>query len=244
MFVLSEKNIGIALSEINKIIITYFSSKSDLFNIYDNNFTFNENIIPLITSILEFEPVIYNYKTYNCIDTITTIKQYQNIIKTKSSNSSNSSNSFNSSNSSNSELLIQNTYPSFYYDVNTLENVKINITKKTLLNTLIDENDQQIIRIYKEHLLSDANITNDYTQNILNESEYKKISWEFDWGSFDIIIPLKTKQDQQQSIINTVNYQITINIIEDNKIIQSRLIKINDILQKINKIKSVFIINE
>jgi hypothetical protein len=217
MFILSEKNIGVPLSEINKIIITYFASKSELLNIYDNNFTFNENIIPLITSILELQPVIYNYKTYNCIDTITTIKQYQNMAQTNS------------------------TYPSFYYDVNTLENIKINITKKTLVNTIIDDSDQQIIRIYKEHLLSDANITNDYTQNILTENEYKKISWEFDWGCFDIIIPLKMKQDQ---INASVNYQITINIIEDKKIIQSRLININDILQKINKIKSAFIINE
>jgi hypothetical protein len=219
MFILSEKNIGVALSEINKIIITYFSSKSELLNIYDNNFAFNENIIPLITSILELQPVIYNYKTYNCIDTITTIKQYQNMAP------------------------VDTTYPSFYYDVNTLENVKINITKKTLVNTLIDENDQQIIRMYKENLLSDANITNDYIQNILTEREYKKISWEFDWGCFDIIIPLKEKQ-LQVNAGTTVNYQITIDIIEDKKIIQSRLIKINNILQKINKIKSEFIINE
>ena len=92
-------------------------------------------------------------------------------------------------------------------------------------------------------MLSDANITNDYTQNILTEREYKKISWEFDWGCFDIIIPLKEKQLQVNAGA-TVNYQITIDIIEDKKIIQSRLININNILQKINKIKSEFIINE
>ena len=51
MFVLSEKNLGVKLEDINKIVITFFSLKSDILNIYDTNFKFDENIIPLITSL-------------------------------------------------------------------------------------------------------------------------------------------------------------------------------------------------
>lgn len=254
MFILSEKNIGIPLSEINKISITYFAAKSDILNIYDINFNFDENIVPLITSILETQPKIHNYKTYNCSDTITTIKEYSKSI-----------------------LQPYNTYPSFYYDIDTIENCqtthklskKLCILEAKIINTVIDNNDNQLIRMYNElpaynpipqptqyqtptqTPTSTISILNDFIQTILSEKEYKKISWEFDWGNFEIIIDLTSKdkhqdknQDKHQGTHYKAQYKITIDIIEDNKIIASRLIKINDILQKINKIKSAFIINE
>ena len=246
MFILSEKNIGIPLSEINKISITYFAAKSEILNIYDINFNFDENIVPLITSILETQPKIHNYKTYNCSDTITTIKQYSKSI-----------------------LQPYNTYPSFYYDIDTIENCnntlksskKLCILEAKIINTVIDNNDNQLIRMYNElpaykptptlnqalnpnqELTLPISISNDFIQKILSEKEYKKISWEFDWGNFEIIIDL-TPKDKHQGTYYKAQYKITIDIIEDNKIIASRLIKINDILQKINKIKSAFIINE
>lgn len=257
MFILSEKNIGIPLSEINKISITYFAAKSEILNIYDINFDFDENIVPLITSILETQPKIHNYKTYNCSDTITTIKEYSKSI-----------------------LQPYNTYPSFYYDIDTIENCqntnklskKLCILEAKIINTVIDNNDNQLIRMYNElpaynpipqptqyqsptqsptqTPTSTITISNDFIQTILSEKEYKKISWEFDWGNFEIIIDLTSKDKHQgtyqgkQQITYKAQYKITIDIIEDNKIIASRLIKINDILQKINKIKSAFIINE
>jgi len=222
MFILSEKNIGIPLSEINKITITYFASKSEILNIYDINFNFDENIIPLITSILEVQPKIHNFKIYNCIDTITTIKEHTKSIKQP-----------------------YNIYPSIYYDIETINtNNPLNIFTQDikLINTVIDDNDNQLIRMYIDNSLQEEpklisaisnSRCNDFLQTILSEKEYKKIYWEFEFGNFEIIIDF-TRQAQ---------YKINIDIIEDNKIIASRLIKINDILQKINKIKSAFIIN-
>ena len=224
MFILSEKNIGIPLSEINKITITYYSSKSEILNIYDINFNFNENIIPLITSILEVHPKIHNFKIYNSLDNITTIKEHSKSITQP-----------------------YNIYPSFYYDIdkiNTNNPPNIFTQDIKLINTIIN-NDNQLIRMYMNISSQESNVIsamsnarcNDFLQTILSEKEYKKIYWEFECGNFEIIIDLEQQSNRQ------AQYKINIDIIEDNKIIASRLIKINDILQKINKIKSAFIIN-
>ena len=213
MFILSEKNIGIPLTEINKIIITYFATKSNVIDVFDNNYEFNENLIPMITSILGIAPKISNYKEYKCID--------NNIIINRKPNS-----------------LQQ--YQSFYLDVNNLENNDaLDVRKMDLISTLVDIDDKQLIRLYnvKDITTQDAPIntyTTDFTQNILNEEEHKKISWEFDWGSVDIIIDVITKK---------CKYEIVIDIIEESKLIHSRLTHINDILRKFNKIKSEFILN-
>lgn len=213
MFILSEKNIGVPLYEINKIIITYFATKSNVIDVFDNNYEFNENLIPMITSILGIAPKISNYKEYKCID--------NNIIINSKNNS-----------------LQQ--YQSFYLDVNNLENNDaLDVRKMDLISTLVDIDDKQLIRLYnvKDITTQDAPIntyTTDFTQNILNEEEHKKISWEFDWGSVDIIIGM---------IIKKCKYEIVIDIIEDSKLIHSRLTHINDILTKFNKIKSEFILN-
>lgn len=207
MFILSEKTIGVPLSKINTIIITYFANKSDILELFDNNFNFDENIIPMTTSILERVPKIYNYKKYYCIDTNIIIKQNKTAIL------------------DNPEYM----YPSFYCDINTLENIEMDISKINLINSVVNNIDNQLIRIYnneKIHILDNTQM-NDFTQNILNEKEYKKITWEFDWGCFDIIIDLIKK---------TCNYEITINIIEEHNIIHSRIIDINNKLQKINYI--------
>jgi len=235
MFILSEKNIGCPLSEINKITITYFASNCEILNIYDTNFIFNENLIPLITSILEIEPIIYNYKLYECIDASIIIKE--NINNIQQNNIQQNNNYY---------------YPSFHYDIDIIENNKgkdkgknnckyknICMQDTKLVSTKIDEDDNQIIRIY-----NNSPILNDFIQNILYEKEYKKISWEFEFGNFEIIIDLTDKTGKIGNSSKMVKYQININIIEDNKIIISRLNKINDILYKINKIKSTFIINK
>ena len=43
MFVLNENTIGVPLKDINIITLTYYSSKSDILNIYNTNFKFDEN---------------------------------------------------------------------------------------------------------------------------------------------------------------------------------------------------------
>jgi len=216
MFILSEKNIGVPLSEINKIIITYFTTKSDIIDIFDNNYEFNENIIPMITSILGIAPKISNYKEYKCID--------NNIIINRKYNS------------------LQH-YQSFYLDVNNLENNDaLDVRKMDLISTLVDIDDKQLIRLYNIKDITttatlDNKYTTDFTQNILNEQEYKKITWEFEWGSIDIIVIII------DVITKKCKYEIVIDIIEDSKLIHSRLTHINDILTKFNKIKSEFILN-
>ena len=62
MFILNEETIKTSLNNINLISFTYYSSKSDVLTMYDTNFTFDENYIPLITSVLELEPKIIHTK--------------------------------------------------------------------------------------------------------------------------------------------------------------------------------------
>ena len=52
MFNLNEYINSMSLESINLITLKYYSSKSDIMNIYDTNFDFDENIVPLITSVL------------------------------------------------------------------------------------------------------------------------------------------------------------------------------------------------
>ena len=208
MFILTDTSLGKAFCDINHIIITYYNEKTDILDIFDNNFPINENIIPIITSILEKAPKIYTFKKYNCIDADIIIKPKKQITNS------------------------QNTYPSFYIDVDILENDKLDYSRIQLINTLIDNEDKQLIRMFSKKQIT--TIENDFTQNILTENVYKTISWEYDWGSVDILINIATK---------LCNYQICINIIENKKIIHSRLTSINDTLCKLNKIKCEFIIN-
>jgi hypothetical protein len=64
MFNLNEYISSISLDTINLITLSYYSSKSEIMNIYDTNFDFDENIIPFITSYLETKPNIINAKNY------------------------------------------------------------------------------------------------------------------------------------------------------------------------------------
>ena len=73
MFILNEDTIGTSLTNINLISLSYYSLKSEILNIYDTNFNFNENCIPLITSVLEIEPKILHTKKYINVDSETII---------------------------------------------------------------------------------------------------------------------------------------------------------------------------
>ncbi len=252
MFVLSEKNLGVKLEDINKIVITFFSLKSEILNIYDTNFKFDENIIPLITSLFEISPIIYNYKLYKCIDTNIIINQYQQLTN---------------NNRYNNDMNFQHKFPSFQYDIEIfnnkyIENIK-NI-KSTLINTIIDNDEKHIIRMYyteninidKNKNMGNSNTNNtnnsiynntknnttnynefnDFTQNILSETEYTIILWMFEWGSFEMLIKLNNKNNDNNNVI----YQLNINTIEDNTFIESRLNAINNIITKIHKLKVYF----
>ena len=64
MFILNEDTIKTSLTNFNLISLSYYSSKSDVLNMYDTNFKFDENYIPLITSVLELEPKLIHTKKY------------------------------------------------------------------------------------------------------------------------------------------------------------------------------------
>ena len=117
MFNLNEYITSISLESINLITLKYYSSKSDIMNIYDTNFEFDENIVPLITSVLELKPNIINAKRYCNInsESIITISN-ENELPNKS----------------------QLSYPCFFSDIqqNKLNSQNIQGYTHNLINTI------------------------------------------------------------------------------------------------------------
>jgi hypothetical protein len=165
MFILNETSIGASLKDINLITLTFYSSKSELLNIYDTNFKFDENIIPLITSVLELEPHIIHAKKYMNVDSESVIIVDTNIRNHNKSNLS---------------------FPSFFHDMKDMENIQyIQSYKKKLVNTLdsFSNTDTMLIRIY--------NITATqgyFGKAILNEEDLLIIIWNLEFANFQIII--------------------------------------------------------
>jgi len=165
MFILNEDTIKTTLNNINLISISYYSSKSDVLNMYDTNFPFDENYIPLITSVLELEPKIIHTKKYINVDreTIITIDN-------------------NKRNHSNSTLA----FPSFFHDMKFTNNIQsIQTYSKKLINTL-DSNNDTLIRMY--HLIAKEGR---FHKSILNEEELLIFIWNWDFANFQIIINKK-----------------------------------------------------
>ena len=103
MFILNETTIGTSLQNINLITLTYYSSKSDILNIYDTNFKFDENCVPLITSILETQPHMMHAKKYINVDSETIITIDNNIRNHNKSNLA---------------------FPSFFHDMKDTNNIQ------------------------------------------------------------------------------------------------------------------------
>ena len=169
MFILNEETIKTSLNNINLISFTYYSSKSDVLTMYDTNFTFDENYIPLITSVLELEPKIIHTKKYINVDreTIITIDN-------------------NKRNHSNSTLA----FPSFFHDMkftNTIQSIQT--YSKKLMNTL-DSDDNTLIRMYYLNPTEGR-----FHKSILNEEELLIFIWNWDFANFQIIINKKNPNE-------------------------------------------------
>ena len=125
MFVLDEKLIGVSLDTINLITLTMYSAKSELLNIYDTNFKFDENIIPLATSVLEINPSIMHAKRYSNVDCESFITMKHNL-----NNSNTTQNP--------SQSISQYDYPSFLHDikVNGINMKNIQGYNRKLINTI------------------------------------------------------------------------------------------------------------
>ena len=208
MFNLNDYISSVSLESINLITLKYFSSKSEIMNIYDTNFDFDENSVPLVTSILEIKPTIINAKRYCNVnsESIITIGN-ENELPNKS----------------------QITYPCFFSDIqqNKLSSQHIQGYTHNLIHTQLaaqtNEALSTLIRMYKLE-----NQKGEFNYNILNEEEIIIILWNLDFANFQIIINKKYPTKCQ--------LQINIYITEDNTIILSKLEQINNLVDKINKI--------
>ena len=206
MFVLNENSIGVPLKDINIITLTYYSSKSDLLNIYNTNFKFDENIIPLITSVLETEPILVHAKKYINVDSETIITVNNNVRNHNKSNLS---------------------FPSFFHDMKDTKNIQnIQSYKKNLINTL-DTNNDMLIRIYNINAKDGY-----YGKNIINEEDLLLIIWSWEYANFQLII---NKQRQNECILQMVIYATEENTFISSKLetINKNIEKINKIKNEI-----------
>lgn len=206
MFILNESIIGVALKDINIITLTFYSSKSDILNIYNTNFKFNENIIPLITSVLELQPQIIHAKKYINVDSESIITIDNNLRNHNKSNLS---------------------FPSFFHDMKDTDNIQyIQSYKKDLVNTL-DSNNDMLIRIYnvKEKEGSFGKIS-------LNEEDLLVFIWNWDFANFQIII---NKKRPSECVLQMVIYATEDNTFISSKldIINTHIKNINKIKHEI-----------
>lgn len=173
MFILNEKNIITPLDKINLITLIYYSVKSEILNIYDTNFEFDENIVPLVTSVLETKPNINNVKKYNN-------GNHESIIIIDSTN------------------RLPNTsqlaFPCFFTDLQNGKLQHIQGYNRNLINTLDYNNDNLLIRMYN---LESHN--GEFGKCISNEEELILIIWDWEYANFQIIINKENpKQCQMQ----------------------------------------------
>ena len=163
MFTLNETIIGTSLKDINLITLTFYTLKSELLNIYDTNFKFDENYIPLITSVLEVQPHIIHAKKYINVESESVIIVDNNIRNHNKSNLA---------------------FPSFFHDMKDTENIQyIQSYKKELINTIDSTKDDILIRIY--NVISKQGY---FGKAILNEEDLLIFIWSWDFANFQIII--------------------------------------------------------
>lgn len=178
----------------------------------DNNF--NESLIPLLTSVFEKAPQYYKVKRYIGNDIITIIKHNlsQSYIATHEC--------------SNQDAVNELGYVSFLKDImkNRFINASnITTSRRSLVNMFVKN--ENLVRLYKDEIVQDVNFMDD----IILEEENLVISWVWDYASFEIIL-LDNKK---------CKIEMKLNIIEDNKVIASRRVDMNKMLNIFDKIKCV-----
>lgn len=220
MFSLNDKTITTPLDTINLITLTYYSSKSELFNIYDMQFIFDENIIPLITSILEVKPNVIHAKRYTNInsESLIIIDANDTLLPNKS----------------------RTSFQSFYHDMQVDNMQYAQSYKRDLVSSQDIIDNKLIVRTYnldKNSIAknssnnSNSKSNNEYGKCILNEEEILLIVWSWEYAYFQIIInklhPTKCQ------------LQMNIYITEEHTIITNKIQNVNNIIMKIEKIKNM-----
>jgi hypothetical protein len=81
----------------------------------------------------------------------------------------------------------------------------------------------------------------DFVNDIMYEEVTNNIIWEWEWGTFEIIIyDVNTNTGntcENNNKLKKCKYQFNINIIEDNNLITARMEHINNLINIFNKIK-------
>jgi hypothetical protein len=195
----------------------------------DTNFEFDENIVPLVTSVLEIDPHIINAKRYCNVNSESII-----IIGNKNELPNKSQISYPCffSDLQQNKLNIQNIQGYTKKLITTLETNFIKSQSETDADKYTEteyENDifenKVLIRMYNLE-----NKKGEYGNCILNEEELIIFVWSWEYANFQIIINKQTP--------NKCQLQINVYVTEENKIITSKLENINNIIEKINKIKN------
>jgi hypothetical protein len=213
MFLLSESELSIPINKIGLIRISLFHSWNEVLNFFNLEYTFNENIIPLITSVLECRPEYYIRKIYNHFNQ-KTIVQY--LLDNPSNNEIKKTGLFGNS-----------VTKSFYLDIENYkccDNIIYNDTEK-LLTCFTYADSNELVRIYSRNTKDTKCTVNiEYTTT----AEYYVVIWKFAQCIVELIIRENDK----------CRLEIVINVTEDNNLISNKIDHVNTILEKLHKIKS------
>jgi len=235
MNIFNQEKIGINLNDVNLITINPVlnnkkqNSNNQEYHFYNTLWDFNEDIIPLLTSLFEKQPYLFHNKTYTCIQNKIIIQtspwKYVNKFYLP----------FCNLNIVSFQTDIQNNYK--IYEKKITYNQKI---LKSILDINPFDNDKILLsRIYK---LNPPKIElMDFVNDIMYEEVTNNIIWEWDWGTFEIIIydvNINTGNTcENNNKLKKCKYQFNINIIEDNNLITARMEHINNLINIFNKIK-------
>lgn len=242
MFILSEAEIGgHPLKTISYIDINFFYEHNDVLNIFNLEHAFDENIIPLITSVLECQPNLFYRKTYLGLDNHYVInylvKDLNKEMITKfqvdkegyfpsffldiealNPNNHNNPNNPNNSNNPNKSTTTENTgsCARFYKQ------------SRKLLSSMCYENSKELVRVYARDLTAEGERAHGWNvQDTFSHKVETIISWPISsWCAFELCISTKSK----------CAWHLKIDVIEDAHFIDSKVDQVNMALEKIHKI--------
>jgi len=252
MFLLSETELvsSIPLKSISRIDISFYNSRNEFLNIFNLEMDFDENIIPLITSILECKPNLIHRKTYKGLDCNYIIEyDYPNngmLLEAKKDNIE--------------------RFPSFHLDIeafNKKSNSNLSHTKsywqsRKLHYINVYAKSKELVKIYSSvDTKDDARNKNIFNpQDTLGYSEEIVIYWSIPNASssdsngfdskFELCILSNTEEQGKQATQAKQNmkciWRLVVDVIEDNHFIDSKVDAVNTWLEKIHKIKSTITI--
>jgi hypothetical protein len=243
MFLLSKTELitSIPLKSISRIDISFYKSRNENLNIFNLELDFDEDIIPLITSTLECQPILTRRKTYFGIDNDYIIEHKMDLDA-----DIDHYNNFDF-------ILDRGRYPSFQVDVdkfnNNTSNHKSHWQSRQLHYSQVYPKSQELVRIYSReepesdpHSRSNCKIFN--PQDALGSKEETVIYWTASGvGKFELCLAANPNSASRGASGSTDRekkciWRLVVDVIEDNHFIDSKVDAVNTWLEKIHKIKS------